>query len=45
MRGEKPSGPGGVRLVFLALSIMSDIIAVKYGKVLPRKEIGEETSL
>gem|GEM_PF-5554115 len=25
--------------------MVSDISAVKYGKVLPRKEIGEETSL
>jgi len=34
---------GAVTPAEIALSIMSDIVAVKYGKVLPRKEIGEET--
>jgi len=36
--GEKPSRPGGVRLAFLVLCIMSDIMAVKYGKVIPGKK-------
>jgi xanthine dehydrogenase accessory factor len=33
---------GAVTPAEIALSIMSDIVAVKYGKVLPRKEIGAE---
>ena len=36
---------GAVTPAEIALSIMADIVAVKYGKVLPRKGIGEETPL
>jgi len=36
---------GAVTPSEIALSIMSDIVAAKYGKVLPRKDTGEETPL